>query len=315
MGLIYNYGISKTGLYAAIAIFFICLILYLIFVIIKSKTKINSRLSRLDSNKSMQEQEQKGFALQKELDKLDGILKDAEMKIPVNQFLFIILVASIATYVLGFLITKTWLVPIGLLPFPLYFIPDIIITNKRDKITTRFNTELVLVLRRMSAITKNDSILRALEDVKDYPVYSEKMRVLLNTIYQHFSYGDSIEEAFRKVAATHPSKLLNLTAISIDINKSLGSDLSLNLHEISMQIQSNMLMKKEAKAIMTQTVMTGRALSFLPYMILGFLFIYNENYFSDYFAVLSNQFVFALILFVMSIGVFVVAKMSKPPEA
>lgn len=308
-------GISKTGLIAASFVFFITLVSYLIFIIFKSRNKMNEKISRLDSNKKMQDTPKKAFALQEKLDKLSDTLKDAEIKIPANQFLFIILVSSIVTYVAGFILTKTWLVPIGLLPFPIFFVPDMIITNKKDKITVRFNTELVLVLRRMSAITKNDSILRALEDVKDYPVYSEKMRVLLNTIYQHFSYGDSIEDAFKKVADNHPSKLLKLVAISIDINKSLGSDLSLNLHEISMQIQSNMLMKKEAKAIMTQTVMTGRALSFLPYIILGFLFVYNQSYFSDYFSSIGNQFVFALILFVMSIGVFVVANMSKPPEA
>lgn len=307
--------LSQTGLIAGVTIFFICLITYLIFVIIKSKHKMNKKLNRLAINKQYKTEERKELALQTQIDKLAGILKDAEIKTPVNSFLFIILVSSILTYVIGFALTKTWLVPVGLLPFPLYFVPDMIITNKRDKIVSRFNMELVLVLRRMSAITKNDSILRALEDVKDYPVYSEKMRVLLNKIYMHFSYGDSIEEAFRKVAADHPSKLLKLIATSIDINKSLGSDLSLNLHEISTQIQSNMLMKKEAKAIMTQTVMTGRALSFLPYGILSFLFIYNQGYFKDYFASIGNQFIFALILFIMSIGVFVVAKMSKPPEA
>ena len=239
--------LSKSGVTLGAMCATIVVLFFALFYLINNKHKVNKKIGRLHSSQSFdvvsKKKEKKIDVL---LDRLDKRLKDAEIKMPVNRFLAIILFASVATYSAGYILTDTWLVPVGLLSFPLYFVPDMIISSKRDKVIARFNTELIMVLRRMSAITKNDSVLRALEDVKDYPVYSEKMRILLNKIYLHFSFGDSIEEAFNKVAEEHPSKLLKLVAISINVNKSLGSNLSANLHEIATQIQSEMLMKKEA---------------------------------------------------------------------
>jgi len=175
----------------------------------------------------------------------------------------------------------------------------------------KFESELVQILRRMSSVLKNGSVLQALEDVKDLPSLSEKSRMLLNEIYHRYKYGDSIESAFYKVAEKSGSDQFKLCAISIDINKELGSDLSQSLNEIALNIQQLRLSEKESKSLKAQSVMIGRILSIAPFFIIGFMVTQNKEYFEAYLRTIDHQLIFMLLFSIMFFGVYVIEKISK----
>lgn len=303
--------IGKT--YLALGVFIIIMLTYLVVIVIQKskKTKTEKLLEKKfeedgDLVKPNQPEIKKGF-----IGKIERDLVDAQLNMDAKVFIMIILVFSIILYIGAFYIFGQPLVSFAPLPFSLFFVPKMFLDFKKEKEMEKFESELVQILRRMSSVLKNGSVLQALEDVKDLPSLSEKSRMLLNEIYHRYKYGDSIESAFYKVAEKSGSDQFKLCAISIDINKELGSDLSQSLNEIALNIQQLRLSEKESKSLKAQSVMIGRILSIAPFFIVGFMVTQNKEYFEAYLQTIDHQLIFILLFSIMFFGVYIIEKISK----
>jgi Flp pilus assembly protein TadB len=303
--------IGKT--YLALGVFIIIMLAYLVVMAIqKSKKTMTEKLLEKkfeeddDLVKPNQPEIKKGF-----IGKIERDLVDAQLNMDARVFIMIIIVFTIILYIGAFYIFGQPLVSFAPLPFSLYFVPKMFLDFKKEKEMEKFESELVQILRRMSSVLKNGSVLQALEDVKDLPSLSEKSRMLLNEIYHRYKYGDSIESAFYKVAEKSGSDQFKLCAISIDINKELGSDLSQSLNEIALNIQQLRLSEKESKSLKAQSVMIGRILSIAPFFIIGFMVTQNKEYFEAYLRTIDHQLIFMLLFSIMFFGVYVIEKISK----
>ena len=304
-------NIPPEALTYGIMVFIVTVCAFLVVLSLQKKASVKSekiiqRLHNVDVEK-----EEKKKKTTKFIEKLDKELREAEINLNPYVAITFISCISVLIYILAFIATGSFIVPIALLPFPIYFVPVTILDSKRMAIKSRFETEFVMVLRRMSAITKNDSVLKALEDVKDYPSFSPKMRFILTKIYTKFQYGDSIENAFLEVAPEVPSEDFKKAALTIAHDKQLGANLSLSLNQIATNTADESLRKKNAKSLLATGITTGKIMSVAPYAILIYLFSANGSYFDDYFASIQNQVIFAAIMLFMSIGVFVVQKISR----
>lgn len=303
--------IGKT--YLALGVFIIIMLAYLVVIVIQKskKTKTEKLLEKKfeeddDLVKPNQPEIKKGF-----IGKIERDLADAQLNMDARVFIMIILVFTIILYIGAFYIFGQPLVSFAPLPFSLFFVPKMFLDFKKEKEMEKFESELVQILRRMSSVLKNGSVLQALEDVKDLPSLSEKSRMLLNEIYHRYKYGDSIESAFYKVAEKSGSDQFRLCAISIDINKELGSDLSQSLNEIALNIQQLRLSEKESKSLKAQSVMIGRILSIAPFFIVGFMVTQNKEYFEAYLQTIDHQLIFILLFSIMFFGVYIIEKISK----
>lgn len=303
--------IGKT--YLALGVFIIIMLAYLVVMAIQKskKTKTEKLLEKKfeeddDLVKPNQPEIKKGF-----IGKIERDLVDAQLNMDARVFIMIIIVFTIILYIGAFYIFGQPLVSFAPLPFSLYFVPKMFLDFKKEKEMEKFESELVQILRRMSSVLKNGSVLQALEDVKDLLSLSEKSRMLLNEIYHRYKYGDSIESAFYKVAEKSGSDQFKLCAISIDINKELGSDLSQSLNEIALNIQQLRLSEKESKSLKAQSVMIGRILSIAPFFIIGFMVTQNKEYFEAYLRTIDHQLIFMLLFSIMFFGVYVIEKISK----
>lgn len=304
-------NIPPEALTYGITVFIVTVCAFLIVLSLQKKASIKSeKIIRRLQNVNVEKEEKKKSST-KFIEKLDKELREAEININPYVAVTFITCISVLVYILAFIGTGSFIVPIALLPFPIYFFPIIYLDSKREAIKARFETEFVMVLRRISAIVKNDSILKALEDVKDNPAFSPRMRFILTKIYTKFQYGDSIENAFLEVAPEVPSEDFYKAALTIAHDKQLGADLSLSLLQIATSTTDESLRKKNAKALLATGVTTGKIMSLAPYGILIYLFVANGSYFEDYFASTQNQIIFAAILLFMSFGVFMVQKISR----
>lgn len=243
--------------------------------------------------------------------KIEQQLMEAQLNIQPSVFIMIIVVVSILLYVGAFYMFGQPLVSIAPLPFTLYFLPQMFLSYRQAKQMEKFDSEFVQILRRMSSVLKTGSVLQALEDVKDLPSLTEKSRMLLNEIYHRYKYGDSIEAAFYKVAEKSGSEHFKLCAISIDINKELGADLSQSLNEVAINIQQKMLAEKESKSLVAQSVMIGRILSIVPFGLIGFMVTANKESYAEYLATLNHQIIFLLLISIMFFGIYIVETVGK----
>jgi Flp pilus assembly protein TadB len=304
--------IGKT--YLALGVFIIIMLAYLVVTTIqKSKKTMTEKLleKKFEEEKDdfinpNQPEIRKGF-----LGKIERDLIDAQLNIDIRVFVMLIIVFSIILYIGAYYVFGQPLVSFAPLPFSLYFVPKMFLDFKKEKQMERFESELVQILRRMSSVLKNGSVLQALEDVKDLPSLSEKSRILLNEIYHRYKYGDSIESAFYKVADKSGSNQFKLCAISIDINKELGSDLSQSLNEVALSIQQLRLSEKESKSLKAQSVMIGRILSIVPFFIIGFMMTQNKEYFETYLQTIDHQLIFMFLFSIMFVGIYIVETIAK----
>ena len=302
-------NINTTGIFLGAIAF---LLIIIIWLVIDSKvnkvqtSNLDDRLKKFDNKEEKKKEvtnKKKNF-----LERLQDNLNEAEIKMNIWLFIFINGVATVILYAITLAIFKQPLVGLAPLPFTIYFLPTLIINNKKNKVLDKFDEELVIVLRRMSSVLQSGSILQALEEVKDLKNLSRKMRIFLNEVHHYNRYGDSIEEAFYKAGKNLKSENLKIAIVSIDINKELGADLSSSLNEISKRIQKKQLAAKEAKSLIAQTVTVGNVLSVAPFVIIAYIAISNPSYFGSYLSNMSNQIIFMGLIFFMFVGIFIIQK-------
>lgn len=269
-------------------------------------TNLDERLYKTDQEIKKEEEKKLIF-----LDKLELDLKEAEIKMGLLPFCILMSIGTIMLYFLSYSMFKKPLIGLAPVPFSLYFVPYMIIDGKKHKVMKKFDDELIVVLRRMSAILQTGSVLQALEDVKNLSQISPKMRIMLNKVHHNYKYGDSIEEAFYKATKQIKSENLMIAAISIDLNKELGADLGNSLNELSKRIQKKQIMSKKADSLMASTVMIGKVLSFVPFLLLGYISYSDPTYFDCYLSKTTNQIVFMGMILMMFIGIYVINKNSK----
>ena len=300
--------------FMAIGVFIFIMAVYLIFVMLKKSNKnmTDKLLDKKFEEDNFENETQLKAAEPKDfMSKLGRELMEARIAMDPKVFVMVIIVASILLFLGAYYLLGQPLVALAPLPFTFYILPNGYIDYRKQKNMDRFDSELIQVLRRMSSVLKNGSVLQALEDVKDLPSLSEKTRILFNEVYHRYKYGDSIESAFYKVAEKSGSKQFELVAISIDINKELGADLSSSINEIALNIQRLRLSEKEYKSLTAQTLMIGRVLSVVPFFIIGFMVTQNKEYFDSYLETIGHQLIFMLLFMMMFFGIYVVEKFAK----
>lgn len=247
-------------------------------------------------------------------DRIQSNLEEAEMEMTVLGLIGLCFAIGIVMFGITVAIFKQPIIGLAPLPFAFYFLPTILIENKKKQAYEKFDTELIMVFRRMSAVLKSGSILQALEDVKDLNTLSLKMRLMLNEVHHRFKYGEAIETAFYKASEKIPSRYLYDAVVSIDINKELGADLSNTLEKLSEDIKDTQLSEKESKSLMASTMAIGNILSVAPFLILFYMAYTQPTYFESYLQDSTNQIIFLALISWIFVGIFVIRKQAANIE-
>lgn len=273
----------------------------------QKKTKKLSTLDKLnstddESDENIKEKDKKNkFSL---FSNLDEQLLDAEIK--VDATIFMIGMFGLAFFVCSimFWIFQDSFVCLAPIPFCLFFLPKMIFQSKKNSVMKKFDLELVVVLRKMASVLHNGSMLQALEDVKDMPSLSRKMRIYLNLVHHKYSYGDDIIDAFRSSVGDIQSENLQSFIRAADLNKELGADLANNFNDMAMRIQDLDLTRKEAHSLMATTKTVGTVIGCVPFFIMFYMRTANPDYFPDYLTTVDHKIIFFGILSMMFFGIY-----------
>lgn len=309
--------INPTGVILALISFATIILILFTYERRNSKYKVSEldkRLSKVDESTEEREEISNKKVVYKNmnpLDKLQYNLDEGEIKLNIFIFIGIFFVSTLILYFVALSIFKQPLVALSPLPFTIFFLPKMIIDSQKRRVMKKFNEELTIVLRRMSSVLQTGSILQALDEVKDIPSLSNKMRDMLNQVHHRYNYGEDIITAFQKSSEHINCENLEIAIVSLDLNKDLGADLGSSLNEISKRIQSTLLAKKEAESLMASTLVIGQVLSVAPFGIIGYLVSSNPDYFTSYLTSFSNQLLFMGLVGVMFFGIYLVNTKTK----
>lgn len=308
-------AINLSGLGMAAISFILILGIWYAIDVKKNKSKISNydkRLRKLEEdddddiyNPLVGEDETKNL---NPIDKLELNLQEAEIKMGVIPFLIAIGVLAIILYLIALKLFGKPLIALAPLPFALYFVPNIIISTKKQKALDQLEKELVLVFRRMSSVLQSGSILQALDDVKKMENLSKKTKLMLYEIRHYIKYGDSIETAFYKATSKIKCENLQIAVITIDLNKEFGADLSKSLNNIAERIQKKQVSLAEANSLLSGVKVMSYILSIVPFLLLGYITYQSPGYFDGYLVSINNQIVFLCLISCIFLGIFVVTK-------
>ncbi|MFW6046381.1 MAG: type II secretion system F family protein [Candidatus Woesearchaeota archaeon] len=296
----------RPSVISSILVFALIMIIFVIYDRLTNRNKIMHRLNRTYQNIEDE--------LPKEtlINKLKTDISKAQLNVDYRLFIVFSVSLGIVSYLISLTLFKNPAIALAPGVAMGYLIPFMYLKSKKDKIEKQFNKELIQVLRRMSATTRNGSILQALNEVVQLKTISKKTRLCFKKILHKVRFNDTIEDAFDEIAREIGNENLILASIGISINKKLGASISKNFDDIAQNIQKKQMQEKEQNSIMAQTRATVVILSCLPFLILGYMFITAPYYFEDYLKSFINQIVFFGLIGFMVFGcIFLLSSTKK----
>lgn len=221
-------------------------------------------------------------------DRISQMLQRADMKFKPGEYVALMILSSIGTGVVMFLVggkgkfdgiaqgfALAGLV-IGL------FIPRLYVGMKQKKRLRDFNAQLPDMLNLMvNGLRAGYSTMQALEAVSKElppPINTEFRRVV-----QEMQLGISMETALDNLLERIPSEDLDLVITAINVQREVGGNLAEVLETISHTIRERIRIKGEVKTLTTQVSYSGKLLALMPVFLLLALWMLNRDYVMQFF--------------------------------
>lgn len=208
-------------------------------------------------------------------------ISKADVKLRVSEYLALVLISSIVTGALVYLlIESSWVVAAIGAVFPGSFIPRFALGYMAGKRMTTFDNQLSDTLNLwVNALRSGYSVLQGMETIATElppPVSSEFERVV-----QEVRLGLSLEQAMNNMYRRVPSEDLDLVITAVNIQREVGGNLAEVLDTISYTIRERVRIKGEIKTLTAQGRISGWIISLLPVVLGLLLYAINPEYVSE----------------------------------
>lgn len=205
-------------------------------------------------------------------------LMSANWSITVTEYVVIRFGVTVASFLLGWLLTRWVISGIGLAIIA-YLLPGILLQRSVHQRRNQFNAQLVDVLTLIEgAVKAGFSLLQAVEVVEKemHAPASEEFRRLQREV----GLGLSLADALTNLAARMENRDLDLVVTAIKIHYQVGGNLARMLSAVTETIRDRIRLFSEVRVITTQQRYTSYLLSVLPILLGAVLFIVNPRYMS-----------------------------------
>jgi tight adherence protein B len=198
--------------------------------------------------------------------------------------------------------------PVGM--FLGVFIPEMWLSNKRNKRVDKFNDGLAdMITTIIGALKAGYSFSQALKNVAEES--ESPIRDEIQTMINELNYGLTMEEALNNLKDRMPSTDLELLVHSVLIQRQIGGNLSIILEVIVNTIRERKKLERQVRTLTAQGRLSGRIIAALP-VILGVLFfIINRSYMMQFFSNIYGQIALATGVLLTVIGFIVINKITK----
>jgi tight adherence protein B len=215
-------------------------------------------------------------------DKISKKLAQADLKFRPAEFIALMVVSSILTGFVGFIISSYSVFFAIISMIVGIFLPNIYVNMQTKSRLKKFDNQLGDMLNLMvNGLRAGFSTLQAMEAVsRELPSpISDEFRRVVQEMQLGLPMEDSLEHLLRRI----DSEDLDLVITAINVQREVGGNLAEILDTISFTIRERVRIKGEISALTAQGRATAWVIAALPIVLVLLLFLLNREYVMTFF--------------------------------
>ena len=254
-----------------IVLFEIFIFLIALYFIMKMHMK-NSRISK-----------EKDF-IDMYIESIEKMIEKAGVSLSIKTYLIILIVAPLITGIIVYFLSQNAVFSVLIGAFGLFTPRGVVALIAYDN-KKKFEERYAKSLRQLSAsLEAGSSILNAVTEVSACPFLHDTIRKKYAKLSSDLMMGVSVTDAFKSFAEGTNSQDAEDVALAIDVQNAVGGHEADVIRDISNNIYSRIMLRRETKSILTDTTIMVRVFDILPYtIIIGFTML-NKQFIEIYFS-------------------------------
>ena len=254
-----------------IVLFEIFIFLIALYFIMKMHMK-NSRISK-----------EKDF-IDMYIESIEKMIEKAGVSLSIKTYLIILIVAPLITGIIVYFLSQNAVFSVLIGAFGLFTPRGVVALIAYDN-QKKFEERYAKSLRQLSAsLEAGSSILNAVTEVSACPFLHDTIRKKYAKLSSDLMMGVSVTDAFKSFAEGTNSQDAEDVALAIDVQNAVGGHEADVIRDISNNIYSRIMLRRETKSILTDTTITVRVFDILPYIIIIGFTMLNKQFIEIYFS-------------------------------
>ena len=254
-----------------IVLFEIFIFLIALYFIMKMHMK-NSRISK-----------EKDF-IDMYIESIEKMIEKAGVSLSIKTYLIILIVAPLITGIIVYFLSQNAVFSVLIGAFGLFTPHGVVALIAYDN-KKKFEERYAKSLRQLSAsLEAGSSILNAVTEVSACPFLHDTIRKKYAKLSSDLMMGVSVTDAFKSFAEGTNSQDAEDVALAIDVQNAVGGHEADVIRDISNNIYSRIMLRRETKSILTDTTIMVRVFDILPYIIIIGFTMLNKQFIEIYFS-------------------------------
>lgn len=218
------------------------------------------------------------------IESIEKMIEKAGVSLSIKTYLIILIVAPLITGIIVYFLSQNAVFSVLIGAFGLFTPRGIVALIAYDN-QKKFEERYAKSLRQLSAsLEAGSSILNAVTEVSACPFLHDTIRKKYAKLSSDLMMGVSVTDAFKSFAEGTNSQDAEDVALAIDVQNAVGGHEADVIRDISNNIYSRIMLRRETKSILTDTTIMVRVFDILPYIIIIGFTMLNKQFIEIYFS-------------------------------
>lgn len=218
------------------------------------------------------------------IESIEKMIEKAGVSLSIKTYLIILIVAPLITGIIVYFLSQNAVFSVLIGAFGLFTPRGIVALIAYDN-QKKFEERYAKSLRQLSAsLEAGSSILNAVTEVSACPFLHDSIRKKYAKLSSDLMMGVSVTDAFKSFAEGTNSQDAEDVALAIDVQNAVGGHEADVIRDISNNIYSRIMLRRETKSILTDTTIMVRVFDILPYIIIIGFTMLNKQFIEIYFS-------------------------------
>ena len=218
------------------------------------------------------------------IESIEKMIEKAGVSLSIKTYLIILIVAPLITGIIVYFLSQNAVLSVLIGAFGLFTPRGIVALIAYDN-QKKFEERYAKSLRQLSAsLEAGSSILNAVTEVSACPFLHDTIQKKYAKLSSDLMMGVSVTDAFKSFAEGTNSQDAEDVALAIDVQNAVGGHEADVIRDISNNIYSRIMLRRETKSILTDTTIMVRVFDILPYIIIIGFTMLNKQFIEIYFS-------------------------------
>lgn len=218
------------------------------------------------------------------IESIEKMIEKAGVSLSIKTYLIILIVAPLITGIIVYFLSQNAVFSVLIGAFGLFTPRGIVALIAYDN-QKKFEERYAKSLRQLSAsLEAGSSILNAVTEVSACPFLHDTIRKKYAKLSSDLMMGVAVTDAFKSFAEGTNSQDAEDVALAIDVQNAVGGHEADVIRDISNNIYSRIMLRRETKSILTDTTIMVRVFDILPYIIIIGFTMLNKQFIEIYFS-------------------------------